>query len=241
MQILSIVTVSHNNFLGLKNIYRGLKNYLGPNVNWIIQDSGSCTATSNFFKSLSSTNVCFDNSGDDGIYDALNKAVLRANSYYLVVGSDDDLFSHKIPLLIEKITELEGTFDILACAVFFDRKLLLPKSSRFMPIISLRGWITSHSVGTVIRKEIHSTAGYYDTRFTILADSHFLTNCFLQDRNRVAINNLIMGRFNTGGVSTTDNYKRADEAYKYHIDLNYNKHFQNVLRWLRRTKYFILK
>jgi hypothetical protein len=234
---LTIVTPSHLNLDGLKILYTHISPQLSSLITWCVQDTGVCTQTERYFQTLGHPNIVFNNDGDTGIYNAINKALKNAGQYYLVCGADDTLSSD----LFDFISFLQGCdetkqHDIIAFSVNVGSKKVKPRKFYWMTI-SLRGYISSHSVGTMIKKTLHHELGYYSEKYIILSDCLFLSKCCINRKKRQAFPNISAGTFGVNGISSTDVPVRIQEAYDYHIELGYNPFFQYILKMLRLTKY----
>jgi hypothetical protein len=239
--ILSIITVSHDNFSGLASILSSLQPLFSHGLCWIVQDSGFCKETERFFSELDQDNIKFSNEGDNGIYDALNIAIVRASKYYLVVGSDDIVYPDAILKLLGLLPYVSEELEIIACSVLFRQRVISPKKRLFFPCVSVNGWVSSHSVGTVIKRDLHDRFGWYDVSFTILADSLFLSRCLLGGVDRLVISDLVLGEFSYGGVSTTRHHTRLSEAKDYHVILGYNSFVQEIFLIIRYIKIWARK
>ena len=225
------------NFNGLTALYSSIRPFLSDDIIWRVQDSGKCRDTEKFFLRLDNDFVVFDNSGDSGIYNALNKTLDKLGRYYVVCGSDDLLyedFFHFVDTLKEAPSEVAS--DIVALPVQIDGKVKLP-SKFFCLSVSLRGFIVSHSVGTIIRSSLHDDFGKYSEDYKILSDSMFLTKCHRSGCSRAIIEDVVAGQFGSSGISSTEIEIRIDEAYRYHIELGFNQLFQVFIKMLRRLKY----
>ncbi len=236
---MTVITASHSNLDGLKELYDCLKPHLSANLVWRIQDTGKCVDTGLFFKRLENKFVFFDNSGDTGIYNALNIALKNVGQYYLVCGSDDTL-SDALFVFLAELSSLDyGNLpDLIALSVNVEGKVKAPGKFYWMSV-SLRGYIATHSVGTIIRSTLHDKVGMYSENYKILSDSLFLSKCYQIGCKREVFSQIIAGKFGTQGVSSTEINLRAQEAYRYHLELGYNRGFQAFLKIARLVKFYL--
>lgn len=238
MPELSIVTASHRNLAGLEALYAQLKPALGENVEWIIKDSGKCEATRTWGDELSNPNVRFICEADNGIYPALNRALSECRAeFYLVVGSDDFIDPasvHEVARLIqtEALKDVDvASFPVIINQKVFHRKLMCPT------FLSVGGLVSSHSVGTVIRRSLHDSIGLYDEDYKILADSYFLRRAYQAGASFRHFKGPVMGTFTQAGISSTQHARRIVEAYSYNVACADSYILQAILLMLRTIKY----
>lgn len=235
---LSIVTVSHNNLTGLISLYRDIKPLLHSHVEWIVKDSGFCSESQSWSITIDDPGFVFDNKKDVGIYNALNMAVSKCRSkIYLVVGSDDfiDTVSINEVLKMIRLGQFSGV-DVASFPVFINnhrhhKKIGLPT------FFSTGGLVSSHSVGTFIRCDLHRTLGYYDESYEILADSLFLRRAYQAGAFFKYFNNPVMGIFSTGGISNSHHARRIIEAYSYNVACGDPPFLQAIFMMFRLIKY----
>lgn len=95
--ILSIITLTLNSEDYLNQCLTSTKSFCDKNLNieHIVFDGGSSDKTSEIAQSFS--HIKFVSSGgDNGIYDALNKAIHYANGYYILFLNSDDFINESV-------------------------------------------------------------------------------------------------------------------------------------------------
>jgi glycosyltransferase involved in cell wall biosynthesis len=101
---LTVITVTKNNLVGLKNTYSSLKPLLGT-CTWIVKDGNSSDGTISFLKSLKIKKSHFLSDSDSGIFHAMNIALENVNTKYVwYLNAGDELLS---------IHSLEKTLNLL--------------------------------------------------------------------------------------------------------------------------------
>ena len=217
---LSIITVVDNSFNNLHTLSENIKPILeNDQIEWVIKDSGRCKKTLRWGNKNKNKNLIFISSKDSGIYDALNLAIIESKGlYYLVVGSDDLLIKENIFKLLEKI-DLFINYEVISFPVMTTNGLI--RVNKYIPtFINIRSLISSHSVGTLIKKNVHFKYGFYKPHYKILADSYFIS---LIKKNKILqLEYMYLGTFSLNGVSSKKNIVIIFEAFKYHIDLGHN-------------------
>jgi glycosyltransferase involved in cell wall biosynthesis len=240
---LSIITVVDRNLKGLIEIYNQIETTLSTEIEWVIKDSSRCDATRRWGESVSSSNLRFISSTDSGIYEALNQAISNSTGeFYVTLGADDSLFSKSLSLFLEDYNKL-SFFDILVFPVIVNKKVHFV--SKYCPtFLSAASLVSSHSVGTFIKKSIHQKIGLYDQSYKILADSLFLTKAFKSNFKFCYIKSEPIGEFGIEGISSTNFQTRFYEAYRYQLELGSPAPLQIILfalRVFKHSPYFIYR
>ncbi len=240
MTALSVLTASHDNAAGLVALHRQIEPSLGSDIEWIVKDSGACASTAAWSESVQGPSLQVLRGPDAGIYDALNQALQAAiGRFYLVVGSDDALLAASLGNLVRMINggDLDNT-DVASFPVRVDGQV--HTRTRLRPLFaSVSGIVSSHSVGTVIRRSLHDTLGPYDRRYRILADALFLRRA-VQAKARVrSFDGPILGEFSTTGVSSRAHSQRILEAYSYNVECGDPPWVQALLLCARAVRYHI--
>ena len=233
---LSLVTAVNQDLEGLQRLYQRLEHLLSAEVEWVIKDSGRCEATRIWGESIKSENLKFICSPDTGIYDALNQALYLADGeFYVVFGSDDDIYSEGIAYFLAQYADF-SEYGVVVFPVVVNDRILMVK--RFCPLfLSTSGIVTSHSVGTIIRRAIHESVGMYDTSYRILSDSLFLTRCIQYKFRFYYLKEVSFGQFCTQGISSTNHKVRILEAYRYNRSCGSSVPTQSLFFLLRVLRY----
>ncbi len=236
--MLTLLTASHRNPSGLKTLYEQVRSGLGPDLQWIIQDSGVCDASRHWGECLVEPYVKFVAEPDSGIYDALNRALSRIQTpFYLVVGSDDSLDIDALQAIVAYLRSPAAsqpdviTFPVRMGDSIRKRQPLWPSQFNVLQITS------SHSVGTIIRSDLHDAHGPYDTRYQILADSLFLRRVQLAGGTFEHRDHPIPGRFSTNGVSRTNYGRLMLENYSYNVECGSSRVLQSIMLLVRLLAY----
>lgn len=168
---------------------------------WLIVDGGSNDGTIERLPSDILDRVDLVRESDFGIYDALNKGVRRcATSHYLVIGADDRLDRDAIATY--RRLAAESGADIIAASVRDDGRIARPNRGKSW----MRGqnaFISHHSVGTLIRRSLHDTVGFYSAGLPIAADQLFIKTAIQRGCRVCYAPDFVAGEFSRDGVSST--------------------------------------
>ena len=93
MYRISVITATFNSDKKLPVLIQSLQKQTDKKFEWIVVDGGSKDRTLDLLKEINDLDYKFISESDFGIYDALNKGIMKASGdFYLVIGSDDYLF-----------------------------------------------------------------------------------------------------------------------------------------------------
>ena len=178
---LSIITVTYNSLHTLKDAYASLCVQTFAQWEWVVQDGGSSDGTQQWLESLDDARISLVSEKDNGIYDALNKAVRRAKSEWIGLLHSDDLYPNN-NVLQEVVAAMEGhdaIYGDLKYVQASDTQQVLRhwKAGTFEPALLRKGWMPPHPT-LFLRKEIYARVGEFDTQFQIAADYDFILRVF---------------------------------------------------------------
>lgn len=231
---LSVITVTLNCEPLLPGLLESLLAQSDPDFEWVVVDGGSRDATIEIARRFPSERATIVSGRDFGIYDALNKGVAAAHGeYYLVLGADDRLRPDAIANYRKAASETG--VDIVAAVVDSGKGPLHPmKGKRW-----LRGgnaYVASHSVGTLIRTDLHTSCGYYSNRYVNAADMHFILTAVTRGNASIGAASFVAGKFDARGVSTVDSICSLSDAFRIQLAFGENRFLQLGLYVLRLAR-----
>mgnify|MGYP001565636508 FL=1 len=122
MAVVSIITINYNNASGLKKTIDSVIKQTFKDFEFIIIDGGSTDGSKQVIESNSKSISSWLSEKDNGIYDAMNKGIVKATgNYYLFLNSGDILSEGNI--LTKVASKLSGGKS------FYYGNLLLKKGS----------------------------------------------------------------------------------------------------------------
>lgn len=200
-ETISVVSATYNSKDLLPRLIASLRAQTNKNFEWVVADGASTDGTLDLLEAVDDLNIVIISQKDFGIYDALNRAIQHcAGKYYLVLGSDDIIYPHAISEFLQGIEH--GNPDIVTAHVKKGDTILKPRGgSRILNKHCTH--ISAHSVGTVFKKSLHDTYGYYSTEFPIAADLEFMLKA-LSGGADVKQLETVAGEFAPTGVSSTN-------------------------------------
>ena len=195
----SVVTAAWNALEGLKATAASVAEQSCQDVEHIIVDGGSTDGTREWLEELGGR-VRWISEPDDGIADALNKAMAMARGeYVLVLHAEDTLLDRNS--LARALPHLSGGEDIVSFDVMFEtaageRRLV---SRGLSSALAFKTTIPHQ--GAFCRRDLFERLGPFDTSFRIAMDYEF----FLRARRAKATERLVpevLSRMPDTGVSS---------------------------------------
>ena len=214
---ISVLTATYNAAAQLPRLIESLRSQTDRNFEWIVVDGASTDGTVDLIRSAGDLVIHWISEPDFGIYHALNKGLaLAQGDYYLVVGSDDVLD----PGAIERYQQAADATraDIISAPVWADGRLMVPRRT----LSCLRSGpplVSGHSVGALIRKDLHRELGAYSRQYPIAADTLFLLRA-LRAGKRFSYIDQPAGTFGTGGASGTDVLGALSESFRANVEIH---------------------
>lgn len=139
---------------------------------------------------------------DKGIYDAMNKGILKAEGKYVVCLNSDDFYCNEkaVELEVMKLEENE------ADACYGNSMVLDEKDDHFVQMWSGKnanfpcfGEMANHQT-FMIKTDVMKELGLYNLSYKVSADSNFVYNLIAHDKKLVYVNAEIIG-YRRGGFS----------------------------------------
>lgn len=235
---ISVITAVYNAEAVLPGLIASLRAQTDQNFEWIVVDGQSSDRTLQVLHEAGALVARVISEADFGIYDALNKGVrIASGDYYLVLGADDILSPDAIANYRAALSGDQQ--DIVTARVRAGARILEVCTGQAW-IYGMRGFITAHSIGALIRRNLHETHGYYSRKFPIAAD-HLFINTVARAGARIKVCDFVAGEFGMDGVSSVDTLGTISEAFRVQLKTGFAKFPQLVLYVLRlANNYFRL-
>jgi glycosyltransferase involved in cell wall biosynthesis len=178
---------------------------------------------------------------DFGIYDALNKGIkISSGEFYLVIGSDDYFVRGAFSKLIHEIKTNSG-YDLYLFPVIKGNKIVRPRKLNYLRRIISWSWIfSSHSMGTLIKKDLHNYLGFYSNKYPLLADGDFFKKAII-NCSTIHISNVTLGVFGSEGVTSLKSVQLVGETWMIQVENGENIFIQTILLILRVTLIYAQK
>lgn len=209
---ITVITATYNAASKLPQLIESLKNQTDKYFTWIVADGYSTDDTVSLLMTQipNFQRLEIRSDRDRGIYDAINKAIIASNTeFYLVIGSDDYLAPNAIENFKKIINNFEDV-DLISASVVINGLMVSNAKPSWVWLHGSRARISSHSVGSCIRKSLHDKYGYYSDKFPIYADGFFLLQ-LVKGGAKIFNANFVSGEFAAHGFSNQNRLRSFAE------------------------------
>ncbi|MFV8342092.1 glycosyltransferase family 2 protein [Flavobacterium sp. XS2P39] len=172
MSKLSIITINYNNLEGLKKTMESVVNQTWREFEYIIIDGSSTDGSAAYIESQRGKIDYWISESDTGVYNAMNKGILKATGEYLLfLNSGDHLYSNTI--LQENVKHLQN-YDLIYFSIEVtgdntSEIVSYPEKLRFSDFYY--GTLCHQS--TFIKTDLFGKFGLYDENLKIVSDWKF--------------------------------------------------------------------
>lgn len=170
-------------FNSAKTIEDTLKSIMGqnwPDLQIIIQDGGSADDTKGIVAKYPVALSGWQSEPDNGIYDAMNKGIGRANGEIIAILNSDDAW---LPGTLDRVASafsrnpdagiVSGSIEVWEDSPNGAKVVL--KSS----LLHLHKGLTVQHPATFVRRSVYERVGLFNTRYRIGADYDFVLRCLI--------------------------------------------------------------
>lgn len=205
--IFSIITINYNNQEGLERTIKSVISQTFFDYEFIIIDGGSTDESVNVIKTYKDKINYWVSEPDNGIYNAMNKGIKKANGEYLNFMNSGDCF-YKEDILKKVYYEIGE--DILAGFFYIGKeKLWGPRSSKIGLVDFINGSLGHQA--SFIKKDLFKLQ-LYDESLKIVADWKFFIYVLIECNCSFKKMDFIVARVEDGGASSipSDVYAERD-------------------------------
>jgi glycosyltransferase involved in cell wall biosynthesis len=233
---ISVLTATFNSADVLPALIASLLAQSDADFEWVVVDGASSDATLELVRSAGLRKVVISEP-DFGIYDALNKGLGAASgSFYLVLGSDDVLEPDAVANFRQALAEADAVPDMVSARVRAGTRVFAAQRGKAW-LYGLQGYVSQHSVGTLIRRALHDRHGMYSRKFPIAADQFFIKKA----GNAGAVIrycDFVAGEYGTAGCSSVDTAGTLTEFFRVQLLTEKNKLLQVAIFLLRLLRHY---
>jgi glycosyltransferase involved in cell wall biosynthesis len=176
--LITIVTAVYNGAKYLEECIESIKRQEYKNFQYIIIDGNSYDGTIDIIKRNNQFIDYWLSENDKGIYDAWNKAILKAKGEWIsFIGSDDILLSNALSNYVLFLNEHpQKKFDIVSSQIELVREDLsvIRTVGKAWDWKDFRRYMSIAHVGCLHHHSVFKKYGLFDTNFKIVSDYEFL-------------------------------------------------------------------
>ncbi|UKN01234.1 glycosyltransferase [Paracrocinitomix mangrovi] len=212
---LSIITITYNNLQGLKKTLPSVASLNFKNYEHIIIDGKSTDESLNYLDNFKNHPLQIVSEADNGIYDAMNKGILKAKGDWVIFMNAGDEFFNE-----ESISEEDFSYEV--DVLFGDSAIAYEDGfERIMKCRNIESiWkslpFTHQAV--LVKKQL-LTNHPFDLNLKYCADFEQLFSYYKEGRKFKYLQKVIC-KIEAGGVSDDKRHKATAEVYKINKKLN---------------------
>lgn len=183
----SIITAVYNSEKTIDTCMQSVLNQTYPDIEYIIVDGGSNSETLSKLNAAAEKypNIKLSSEPDKGIYDALNKGVVKATGDIVGFVHSDDFLADTtiIASIVEafKTQSVDGVYGDLHYVALENTDKVIRNwiSQPFSYKLLKSGWMPAHPT-LYLKKSVYDAYGMFDLNFKIAADYDFILRIFKQ-------------------------------------------------------------
>lgn len=236
---LSIVTVCYNAEKTIEATIVSILNQTYMNYEYIIVDGASTDRTNDIikqyipqFKEIGIA-VKYISEKDNGIYDAMNKAIDMADGEWIAfMNADDSYYSRDVLEKVYMDQNYEG-MDILYgstnCVSESGQKIIVPQE-----LSCLREGRNAFGHQASFVRVCYMKQKHFDCSMMIAADYKFFLEAWLEGKKFYQLQGMVIVNFSNMGLSTLNGYQAVAESrkIKYRHKIPGNNRFMDYLDYL---------
>lgn len=234
---LSLIIAVKGKCSELENLLKSINDQKKSNLSTeTILVDGGCLNLPDRIKPYKKINSRIIPSNDFSIYDALNTGVLAAKGNFYVVAGQDDSFQKDFFQKIEDKLDIRS-YGLIVGDIIKRGKRVNSTSDHVPRLGLMNGIAASHSVGTVIRRNLHDSIGLYSNKYPVCADQLFLRKA---SNYEVLHTKEVFGKCAATGFSDSNPLQSSCEQFLIQVDeLEKPKFASLFFLVLRIVKYWV--
>ena len=247
--LVTVITVVYNNSKHIRAAIESVLSQDYSKIEHIVIDGGSTDGTIEIIEEYGDKISVFLSEPDEGIYDALNKGIVRANGDYLGILHSDDIFCDDkvVSDIIQKLrdTETELCFSDLVIVDEVSGKVIRYVMSHYFRRWMLRiGFFPPHPT-VFFKRSIFDEFGLYSKYYKLAGDFDFMIRVFYGRKinwtymNRITVKMRSGGKSNSGLSNKILCAKEIQESL--HMNNIFTLFFFQVGRYLIRMMELLIK
>lgn len=224
---LSIITINLNNTEGLRKTIESVISQIFSDFEYIVIDGASTDGSLEIIKEYADKITYWVSEPDKGIYNAMNKGILKAKGEYLLfLNSGDALYNSDV---LQNIFSQKSTADIITgdmLKIYPNGKLELDKGQGFtrkqnnlnLTLYDMYIGNINHQ-STLIKKKLFDQYGLYDEGYTIVSDWLFFLKVIGLNGVKVEYIDCVVSKFDMAGISNSNEELLNKERQNALVDI----------------------
>ncbi|MGI3212219.1 glycosyltransferase family 2 protein [Roseovarius tibetensis] len=203
---ISVVTAVFNNAATVGQAIESVLSQHHDDIELLVQDGVSTDGTLEVLRGIEDPRLHLVSEADDGIYNALNRAIARATGDVVGLMHSDDFYA--TPDVLSKVAaaledpEIDGVYGDLTYVSAQDPERVIRywRAGAYTPAKLRRGWMPPHPT-LFLGREVFEHYGLYDTSFRIAADYDAMLRYLVKGQIRLAYIPEVLVNMRMGGES----------------------------------------
>lgn len=220
MSKLSIITINYNDAIGLRKTIESVVSQSFRDFEYIIIDGGSSDNSKNVILEYQSKITNWVSEKDNGIYNAMNKGILKARGEYcLFLNSGDFLVNQNV---LQSVLSHPTNADIIYGNIHIDwgnniTQGKMPNKITFEQMYLDTLW---HPV-SFIKRNLFEKFGFYNESYKIVADYDFFFNVIIMKSVLLSYVDIDISVYNVNGLSSKPENKILERAERKKVVESY--------------------
>lgn len=201
---LSLITINYNNLNGLEKTLKSVFSQKFLDYEYIIVDGGSNDGSRELIEKYKSRFAYSVSEKDAGIFNAMNKGILKSTGEYLLfLNSGDYLVSEDV---LGEVFLTDNDADIICgkCRISDKGKIVGYFSPPVIHTFQTYYKTTIAHQATFIKRELFLNYGLYNEKLSIKADWEFWIRTIIKNNSIVKNVNVIVSDYNLEGISSSE-------------------------------------
>ena len=203
---ITVITAVYNRAAYIAQAIQSVQTQSWDNVEHVVIDGASTDGTVQVLRSCLNAHAVWVSEPDKGIYDALNKGLVRATGDVVGLMHSDDFFAddHVLKRVAETFADplVDAAYGDLDYVAKDDTSRIIRRwrSGEYNAAKLARGWMPPHPT-LYLRRSVIERLGGYDTRYKIAADYDAILRYFGQGQIRAVYIPHVLVKMRVGGES----------------------------------------
>ena len=228
MPKLTIITINYDNLEGLKRTVESVINQTWQEFEYIVIDGGSTDGSAEFIESQKEHFDYWVSESDKGIYNAMNKGIMKATGEYLLFLNSGDHFFNDISL------EQNHKFLVEKDLVYFNLNFVDKTkfwTGKYPEKLSFSHFIhdTLPHPATFIKSSLLHKVGLYDESLKIVSDwKFFIIALFKYNCSYIKIDEILTTYYLDGISSDLTNQKLIYEERQRVLNADFKNYVEDI-------------
>lgn len=239
---ISIITISYNNKEGLIKTIQSVFDQTYNNFEFIVIDGGSKDGSKEFLDAVSNKLDYFVSEPDKGVYNAMNKGIVKAKGEYLLFLNSGDWFSDTNVLSI--FMQNLGDYDIIfgnKINYYSEDKMIVEKSPAIVDFYILAFSYSLPHQATIIKRKLFNEIGLYDETLKIVSDWKFALLAIFKYNYKYLHKEINLVYYDMTGISSSEAHSSLQRKERESvIDANFRnvKHMDKESLLIQKLKFY---